>query len=424
MARLLAALGFGRYPGVPPGDLVDLENLERSNRRILVKLSKKHGPVFKINEENHPQICVIGVERGRALMRDHANRLQPVNIDITPIVEGGFMRHMSGDAHKSYRSALIGAIMTVDMTTARQDCEDIVRHALREYEQALAPCDDGPLALHDALSIISTGFLIRLFFGMTPEQDVFTTVAELFRKLGPHGVVWNIGDVQKHAFSAIADRLNSHLSDKSEVNVDNVLSSVAESGKLDATMLGNLIYMVEIGRYDMAGLFKWICQKAAVSSEYIGQIRDAADGKIARDLARAFVLETLRMDQSERLIRRVNDEFIFEGFRFPKDWRVRVCMWESHKLGENFEDPFEFNPSRFLKSAPSPNIYSPFGLDHHQCPLSSISVALGVQFLLTLVRDYDVTAVNDGPSVRGPYHWEPPVGFFVRLRPTVWHGHV
>lgn len=298
MARLFAALGFGRHPGVPPGDLVDLESLERSNRRILVKLSKTHGQIFKTNEKNQPQICVIGVERGRTLMRDHANGLLPVNIDITPIVEGGFMRHMSGDAHKSYRSALIGAIMTVDMTAAQQDCEDIARHALRKYEQALDAADDGPVALHDALSSISTGFLIHFFFGMARGQDVFATVAELFRKLGPHGVVWNVGNVQKQAFSAIADRLNSHLSDESEVSINNVLSSVAESGQLDDTMLVNLVHMVKIGRYDMAGLFKWICQKAAVSSEYISQIRDAAEGKIARDLARAFVLETLRTSRS------------------------------------------------------------------------------------------------------------------------------
>ena len=424
MASILAALRFGRRPGVPPGDLINLESLERSNRRILVELSETHGPVFKIIEENQPQICVIGLERGRALMRDHANRLQPVNIDITPIVEGGFMRHMSGATHKSYRSALIAAITTVDMKAAQQDCEDIARHALRNYEQALDAGDDGAVALQDALSSISLGFLIRLFYGMTLRQDVFTTVAELFRNLGPHGVVWNVGDVQKHAFSAIVETLHSHLENKPSFNIDNILCSVFESGQLDSTMLGNLIYMVEIGRYDMAGLFKWICQKAALSSKYIGQIRDAADEKIARDLARAFVLETLRMDQSERLIRRVNDEFTFEGFRFPKDWRVRVCMWESHKLGENFADPFKFKPERFLKSSPSPNIYSPFGLDHHQCPLSSISVALGVQFLLALVRDYDVTAANDGQSVRGPYHWEPPVDFFVRLQPNAVHGHV
>jgi cytochrome P450 len=424
MAGLFGALGFGRRPRVPPGDLVDLESLERSNRRILLEMSGLHGPVFKINEENHPQICVIGMERARALMRDHADRLQPVNIDITPIVEGGFMRHMSGDTHKSYRSALVAAVMTVDMTSVQQDCEDIARLALRDYSHALQTGDDGPVALKDALSSISTGFLIRFFFGMAPGQGGFTTIAELFRNLGPHGVVWNVGDVQKNAFSAIAERLNCHLDSRSEDSKNNVLFSASTSGKLDATLLGNLIYMVEIGRYDMAGLFKWICQKVAVSSEYVGRIRDAENTKIARDLARAFVLETLRMDQSERLIRRVSDEFNFEGFRFPEGWRVRVCMWESHKSGENFDDPFDFRPERFLENAPSPKIYSPFGLDHHQCPLSSVSVTLGVQFLLALVRNHDVTAVNDGPSVRGPYHWEPPVDFFVRLQPAARYGHV
>lgn len=299
-----------------------------------------------------------------------------------------------------------------------EDCNEITRTALQHFAATNNSDEDAPIALHDTLSEISTGFLIRIFFGLRPGTTSYHSMAELFRKLGPHGVVWNVGEPQRHAFDAIARMLCEMLNANKAETVSNLISLVDQQGHLDATMLGNLIYMAEIGRYDLAGLFSWICRNVAVSNGVTHQMRTETDSKRIRDLARAFTLETLRMDQSERLIRKVTSDFAFQGFQFPKDWRVRICMWESHKLPENFTAPFDFKPSRFLVSPPSPNIYSPFGLDHHQCPLSTLSVALAAQFLSTLVRTYDVSAVNDGPSVRGPYHWQPPVDFFVRLHPV------
>lgn len=415
LTNIFGRFGFGGRPSLPPGELHNIEDLERINRRVLVDRWATHGPIFKIKEEGQPQICVVGLERGRALLKDHAQHLQPVNIDITPIVKDGFMRHMSGDAHKHYRSALISAVTSLFIDAAMEDCNEIARDALQRFADAKIAGDDAPIALHDTLSEISTGFLIRLFFGVCPGTASYQNVAELFRKLGPHGVVWNVGDPQKRAFDVIAATLRDLLATTETAAVSNVISSVDLNGHLDATMLGNLIYMVEIGRYDLAGLFTWLCRNVAVSPDIANQMRAEPDRKVARDFARAFALETLRMDQSERLIRKVTSDFTFEGFQFPKDWRVRVCMWESHKLPENFTAPFDFRPRRFLQNPPSPNIYSPFGLDHHQCPLAAVSIALAAQFVLTLIGSYDVTAVNDGPSVRGPYHWEPPVDFYVRL---------
>lgn len=415
MTNIFGRLGFGGKPPLPPGELDDIESLERFNRRILIERSAKHGPVFKIKEEGQPQICVVGLDRGRALLKGHAQSLHPVNIDITPIVKAGFMRHMSGDAHKHYRSALISAVTSLATDAAMEDCNKIARDALQRFADAKIGGDDAPIALHDTLSELSTGFLIRIFFGLRPGTASYQTVAALFQKLGPHGVVWNVGDPQKRAFDAIAATLRDLLTVDSAAAVSNVISSVDQNGHLDATMLGNLIYMVEIGRYDLAGLFTWICRNVAVSPDIANQMRAEPDRKVARDLARAFALETLRMDQSERLIRKVTSDFTFQGFQFPKGWRVRVCMWESHKLPENFTAPFDFRPQRFLQSPPSPNIYSPFGLDHHQCPLSAVSIALAAQFVLTLTGSYDVTGMNDGPSVRGAYHWEPPVDFYVNL---------
>jgi hypothetical protein len=52
------ATWFGRRPGVPPGDLVDLESLERSNRHLGGIVGEHMAPVFQINERKPPAGCI------------------------------------------------------------------------------------------------------------------------------------------------------------------------------------------------------------------------------------------------------------------------------------------------------------------------------------------------------------------------------
>lgn len=402
-------------PVLPPGELIDLESLERFNRKVLIELADQHGEMFKICEEGRPQICIMGLERGRNLLSQHAASLRPVNIDLTSLFSAGFMRLMAGETHKRYRNALIAALNELDTVSAQNDLDVIAIQALRRYQKARPDPEFAAQAFRDALSDISAGFLIRLFFGARPGSELFEQLVTQFYRLGPHGVVWNVTEIQKREFKEICATLSELTHNDVLADNSNILSTVFHGGNLDETMLGNLIYMVEIGRYDMGGLFRWIARNAAVHADHSAKIATESDAIRSREIAQAFVRETLRMDQSERLIREVTDGFRFEGFDFQKGWRVRICLWESHKDATSFADSFTFNPDRFLISMPSSNVFAPFGLDNHQCPFSAISVSLGTQFLQSLLRNFQISAVNDGASMRGPYHWEPPIDFSVTL---------
>lgn len=400
---------------LPPGELIDLESYDPSDRKILLGFSEKYGDVFKINEEGRPQICLVGLKRGRQLLRNHADQLRPVNIDLTSMFSAGFIRLMSGATHEHYRNSLVSALASVDLSDARADLDLIAARAILNYYTKSVDAEDAPIFFREMLTEISSGFLIRLFFGFRPESDTFHQIHKGFRRLGPYGVVWNVGDVQKQEFQEISNMLMAHVANNTLPDNQNILSQIKSNGALDETMLGNLIYMVEIGRYDMAGLFSWIAKNAAISPVWVKKIKDTNSTDDTRATTRAFVLETLRMDQSERLVREVTEDFSFDGFLFPKRWRVRICMWESHKDETNFPEPYKFDPSRFLSATPTTNAYSPFGLDRHQCPFSTIAVNLGAIFLLSLVRRHRLIAVNNGPAVHGAYHWEPPIDFSVKI---------
>ena len=118
------------------------------------------------------------------------------------------------------------------------------------------------------------------------------------------------------------------------------------------------------------------------------------------------MLEVLRSDQAERLMRLVTRDIVFDGYLIPKGARVRVCVWESHHRPEAFADPYRFDPDRFRDSTPTKEDFAPFGVDNHQCPFGGMTISLGVAFLRALA-EFDASLVQDGPAIRGAYHWEP-----------------
>jgi len=398
---------------LPPGDLVPLDEIERAHRTVLIERAATLGPVFKGLMEKRLVVCIVGHALGRRLLKEHAASLRPVTIDIKPVVPAGFMRQMEGEAHRRYRKALVQAVNAIDADLLAPVLEAIVAEGLRAHAaDPAAPASPGAWA--DALSSIATSLLLAAFFGARPGTPAHGDLMAGYHQLGPHGVVWRLGQRQVEACAALRDRLSRLL--PADALPGSLWPALLAAGPVDETMLGNLIYMVELGRYDLRGLLRWLSKYAGDRPAWLDRIAaEPAGGSDGRPAAEAFVLETLRMDQSERLMRDVLQDIVFDGWLIPKGALVRVCMWEAHKSAEVFPDPFVFDPSRFLGHAPAGDRFSPFGLDHHHCPLAGLSVQLAATFLRVLAREFRLDARNGDPAVRGPYHWQPSPRLVVSL---------
>jgi cytochrome P450 len=187
-----------------------------------------------------------------------------------------------------------------------------------------------------------------------------------------------------------------------------VLSQLRTQGSVDNNMLGNLIYAVEMGRYDLAAFLRWLLWFAAGAPDWMDRI--AAEDRDG-DRAPAFVSEAFRLEQSERLVRRVERDFVAEGYLFPKGAKVRLCIWESHKSPMAHAQPFVFDPGRFIRERPGPDRFAPFGLDRHQCPFGAYATRFGAAFLKAVADRFVVIGASSASAVRGLYHWEPPADF-------------
>ena len=403
---------------LPPGDFVHIDHLERANRTLLIERARTYGPIFKGFMENRLAVCVLGHVTGRRLLKEHASALQPVSIQLESLFPKGFMRQMEGQCHRDYRQILVRSLMEVDLAAAAPLLETIVSQDLEAFARD-PETDPDKHSWSDALSQIATGLLLCVFFGARPGCAYFNRLMTAYRNLGTNGVVWRITGKQARAFEVLRAEIQAAGISEDQTPGLGLIEQMRALSPIDETMLGNLIYMVELGRYDLRGLLRWVSKYAAEQPDWLDRIAaepvDAPGGH--GSAAEAFVMEVLRLEQSERLMRNVLRDIVFDGFLIPKGALLRICMWEAHKDEDVFRQPFTFDPSRFLGEHGLGDRFSPFGLDHHHCPLSSISVRLAMIFLRLLARTYRIDLRGSAQAVRGPYHWEPAPSFSVSLQP-------
>jgi cytochrome P450 len=416
-----------RRPRLPPGSLSArcLRDAVTDDRHYM-KQVRRHGPIFKLFwGSGRVKVCVVGFERARRLFNQHRGALQLENIQsIKLLVPAEYLRSMSPEIHLHYRRAFLGAFKGDLVAPSEAGLRGLMRRGLAAAAQ---PAGEGlPPArrLYEALNTIAIRSLLCTVLGVEPGAETAASLEAMYRRLGPRGHVERAGAEQAPAFHAIHDVVaglrQSIGRDLPGLVGDSVLRRLVEtaSSEIDETVIGNLIYMVERGRHDLRDLLRWIFKYLSDHPAPVAALRAELAGSAgASRLAEACVLETLRLDQSEHLNRRVLRSFEFEGFRFPRNSWVSVLTRETHRNPAAFADPDAYRPERFLGRRPSGDEYAPFGIDEHQCIAATLSVRLCTLLVEELVRGYAWTVIADGPRCFG-LHWEPSPDFAIDLVPA------
>ena len=404
--------GRGRSRGLPPGRLIPLRLAPWLDDQFYAREAARFGPIFKSMHLSRPMICVVGLERSIQLLRRFDDCLKGPFLAYNRFIPKGFLRYMSADDHKRYREWFRVAFGREVVARSEDAIADIVRSSLTEMERA-SPVDPGP---HLERMVLRVFF--RLFLGVESGSDEIGRLETLYEQLNVRNLSRDDRvQVALDELKSIIERRAREMQDTLSGGGDLPASSLETLVRLDPSLIqdpsvsGNLIYILQTGSLDLASLLRWLLKILNDNPEWKTRLeQEARSGQPASGqpaLQQRIIMETLRMEQSEYLYRRIDRTFRYQNFIFPKGWRLRICIRESHQDPQVFEEPATFDPDRFLNRQYHRSQYSPFGASRIACLGVHFTYAVGAVFLRQLSRHHEWAVLSDGDRKWGGWHWRP-----------------
>ena len=368
---------YGRSRGLPPGCLAAMQLGPITDERYLLEQARRHGPVFKVAHFGRPIACVVGIARGTELLRSAEDHLGRGSLPFSDLIPRGFLRYMTPSDHSRYRALLAralpselvrGAVPMIASAAKRT----FVRMAIASQPQAAG------VAPNPFLRRFTYEALIGLVFGLLAQDPRMARMLVLYPRVESATLAKVDGREVRAALAEIltivreaADDASARLADERPPRCSlDLVARHHPDALCDPTLLGNLVYMVETGGRDLADLLTWALKMLADQPAWLAklEVETRAGGEDGgSDLAARIIAETLRLEQSESIMRTARRPLVIGGYHIPAGWLVRICVRESHRDPASFAEPDRFDPDRFKGSWPDSDVYAPLGIGRTAC---------------------------------------------------------
>ena len=405
---------YGRLRRLPPGCLGLGHSLDAlQNQRYYLEQAARFGPVFKSSGFGRPVVCIVGLGRARAILAAHgASLAAPRRTRLYQrFIPRGVLRWMDPGTHREYAPRFRTAYGSLDLERAEPALRDIYRTTLARLAADSAGVEGG-VPVHPYLRRAMLESVGYLFYGLSSGDPLLDQLERCLPLLqGP--VVgsrrWRRTTLEgMEGINAIIGGVRSRRPAENGGFTPALRAMQDAHGGAadDPTSTGNFILVSHIAHGDLTGLHLWIFKMVSDHPAALAPVRAGVP-----DAGTRIVMETLRLEQSEFLYRRVTRSFEYEGLTIPAGWMIRFCIRESHRDPAVFPDPDRFDPDRFAHRTYSREEYAPFGADSHACMGSHFAHFLGRLFVEELAHGFDWQVMADGPVEPGGNrpgdHWRP-----------------
>ena len=423
----LARSSRGKSRRWPPGSIVQGPEAMMEPDYFLDAWGR-HGPVFKASLFGWPMACVVGIERGTGLLRRHEADLATSPLPYNRFVPQGMLRWMDEPQHSEHRRAFAVALSSRFIQASVPNMTVSIRKGLERWEgdNRVDPFSTGPLP-HLRRLVLSTW--IETLLGVSDADPWFNEVCSIFGTLDilrpvPYSdaeIFERLERLEELIVASAALHRDGPDGRSDVASLAGELAAARASALRDRTVTRNLIFTALTTHDDTAGLFMWIVKFLGDHPVWLDRVRAGGEDEVID----AIVSETIRLEQSEFLVRVARRDIEFEGFVIPANWLIRICVHESHRDPGRFDDPDRFDPGRFLSGRPGRDVYAPFGVDHRSCLGEVLTRVFARLFLDQLAAFYNWEVIADGPREFSAHrHWAPSSELRVRLMPrasdTVW----
>ena len=347
-----AILTFGSDKRLPPGSLQLAPSGPWVDYLYYRKQADQYGPIFKMNHFVQPMICLTGIQMGTEFLKHHEDSTVTPPMPFNGYIPNGFMRYMAPAVHMEYRNTM--KVIFSDSGFLEKRAESLCR-MIREVLFMMADVRR-PSIRFLICKTWHFPFLPELFLGLSHQDLVFQRLQELYKTIDYRYALFSSKRKTENALSEIEDIFLKYALTQ-ESYFRNFLEDNASGcpkHAQDKTLLRNFIFLLQTSWIDVSDLLTWALKLLSDNPHWTDTLRtdlhseDAGNIQSAHQLANRIVLETLRLEQSEYLMRKALHDIHFEGFLIPKGWLVRIGIRESHRDAKIFANPHDFNPDRFL----------------------------------------------------------------------------
>lgn len=400
----------------PPGNLTIPDRGRTVDQTLLLERARELGPIFKVWLPHKYTTCIVGHELARRFLSENEGKIRAGTPDLSPLFPHGFLRALEGPVHRKYRKQVLDAFNNTPLDGHVPEIRAIIREGLETLSAAPQPVDNDEI--RRALKKMTTAVFLRIILGVSRDHPRYEEFAQAYDIYAPNGPFIVVREENKPAYRTIRNMVFELAEEigTDEAAPPSLLKHLVRTGTLDETTAGNLIQMVEATRYDLHGLWCWITKHLGDNPEAFALARNAEKGASGTFSAiEAIPRESLRMEQSELLLRVATEDIVFDGYFIPRKSHIRICVWEAHHDPDRFPEPFHYECRRFMEKKIPANDYSPFGLDKHRCLGADWTYFLSSLFVEELVEGFDYEIIGDGKPVFGKFHFQPSNAFSISI---------
>ncbi|XP_068636140.1 carnosic acid synthase-like [Aristolochia californica] len=432
---------------VPPGPrglplVGNLPFLGRNLHQHLAELASTYGHIFSLRLGRKLCIVVSSPALAKELLKDKdatfANHDVPKAAMVLPNGLHGIAWAPHGTQWRMLRKLAVGEMLS---STRLELFRDVRRGEVQQMVRRVYGNAETPLAIREMLFATLFDVLMGMLWGtgtlkdpsMKEKGEEFRVVVQQI--LGSFGQL-SISDFfpflapfdlegLERKRKMIADRLNQILD--SIIDLKKAESGKQESKEFlvvllrmqergDSTMpltsshiKGLIMDLVMAGMDTTAVTSEWVMAELIKHPEMMRRVQQELNEVVGTDnvveeshLSRlrylsAVVKEAMRLHPATPLMlpRSPSETSTLGGYSVPKGTRVLVNMWAIERYPENWENPTEFNPERFLTNDRKWDFsgndfhFFPFGSGRRICPGAPFADRMLMYGLATLLHSFN-----------------------------------
>lgn len=412
---------------LPPGPrwpaLVQSIALVRFRHWFVPRMHAKYGDVFtvRIMPQGSALVLFTRPEHAKEIFAGdpevfHAGK---GNAILGPIMGEHSLLLQDSTEHKRARKLLMPAFNGA----ALRGYQELVTRIAKAEVAGWAP--GSSFRSLDRMNALTLEVILRVVFGVTDEKrlaelrplvnrtvDISPAILlgwgyPWLQKFGPwKRTVENQRELDRVMYAEIAERRQApDLAERTDVlsQLLRVGDQADEAPLTDTELRDQLVTLLLAGHETTATALSWALYELGRDEAQLAKARAAADGG-DDDYLEAVMKESMRLHPViPMVVRHLMQPATIGGIDLPRGANVGPSIIVSHSRADNFDEPADFRPERFLEGHVAANTWIPFGGGVRRCIGAGFSLMEGVAVLREVLTAYDVTLPSgpaDYPRVR------------------------